>query len=115
MITKVQRRISYLLLGIIAFIFCGNNFFVHSHQVNESQILVHSHPYIPGNSHTHTSSGFSLIAAVNILLATALLSAILAVVHNAIGIGTILACVNAICVTVVSAVVRGRAPPVIHC
>lgn len=58
-----------LLLGVFAFFYCGNTLFLHTHII-EGNKIVHSHPYLPSGTHSHSSQALESIAGFN----TALLS-----------------------------------------
>ena len=73
------RKKAWFLLVLFALFFCGNTFFVHSHQLIDGHVEVHSHPYMPGSHHTHSDAGFLGIAQLNAAMASMELSAPIAV------------------------------------
>jgi hypothetical protein len=64
---KKERYIklaTWIMLGIFAWFYCGNTLFLHTH-VAEGHKIVHSHPYLPSDSHSHSSQALQSIAAFN--------------------------------------------------
>lgn len=55
---------TWILLGIFAWFYCGNTLFLHSHMY-EGHRIIHSHPYLPSDNHTHSSQAMQSIAALN--------------------------------------------------
>ena len=65
-----SRNIARFLVVLFAMFFCGNTFFIHTHRLFDGRVEVHSHPYMPGATHSHTAAGFQAIAHINAALAT---------------------------------------------
>lgn len=64
-----SRNIAWFLLVLFAMFFCGNTLFFHTHRLFDGHTEVHSHPYVPGSAHSHSSCGFQAIAHINAALA----------------------------------------------
>lgn len=76
---KRQRRIATWLLVVFALFFCGNNFFVHTHRLAEGVTVVHSHPFVPGTTHSHSAGSFAAVSAANVALAAVIVAGVLVV------------------------------------
>lgn len=61
---RCTKFATWILLGIFAWFYCGNTLFLHSH-IYQGRTIVHSHPYLPSDTHTHTSLALQSIAAFN--------------------------------------------------
>lgn len=53
------------LLVVFATLFCGNTFFVHHHADLNGHSVTHSHPWMPGTSHSHSQQQTTSIAELN--------------------------------------------------
>lgn len=60
MVKGIKQTISLLLLVVYAFFFASANFFYHSHQDAEGNI-VHSHIYWGHKAHSHTTAQLQII------------------------------------------------------
>lgn len=54
-VTKRVNIIAAGLLAIFTFFFFGTTLFIHTHTEEDGTRIVHSHPWTPGSSHSHTS------------------------------------------------------------
>lgn len=52
------------LVGVFAFFYGGNTLFMHSHFADGHRV-VHSHPYLPGSTHSHTDTVMHFLSAAN--------------------------------------------------
>lgn len=68
------RNTALSLLLIFAMFFCGNTLFVHVHSYDNGNRVVHSHPYMPGSSHSHSDSGLLGLAQMNVALGSIVLA-----------------------------------------
>lgn len=59
-----MRFVAALLLSVFALFFSGNLLFLHTHEIGD-ELVVHSHPYIPSASHTHSAGSLQTIAQLN--------------------------------------------------
>ena len=64
-----SRNIAWFLLVLFAMFFCGNTLFFHTHRLFDGHTEVHSHPLIPGTSHSHSGCAFQAIAHINAAMA----------------------------------------------
>lgn len=67
------KIVVWMMLCVFAYFYCGNTMFTHTH-VYAGSLVVHSHPYIPANSHTHLSVEFQYIATINMAGSSMLLT-----------------------------------------
>jgi len=59
------KNISVLMIAVFAIFFCGNTIFIHSH-FDQGHQITHSHPYIPGSTHSHSPEVLQFIAQANV-------------------------------------------------
>ena len=67
------KSITWILLLVFAYFYCGNTLFIHTH-IQDGQRIVHSHPYQPTDSHTHSAQAFQSIASANVVGASVVTS-----------------------------------------
>ncbi len=60
-IRRKERLLAKVLLAIVCHFYCGNTFFMHSHEFGD-EIVWHSHPF---TSNPHTKSAADAIAHIN--------------------------------------------------
>lgn len=58
------KVITWILLCVFAYFYCGNTLFMHTH-IQDGYRIVHSHPYQPTDSHSHSAQAFQNIASAN--------------------------------------------------
>ena len=61
---RFRKILVGFLIAVFASYYCETTCFVHSH-VSELGIVTHSHPYLPGASHSHTTLE---LQALNVLV-----------------------------------------------
>ena len=58
------------LLVVFATLFCGSTLFVHHHADLNGHSVTHSHPWLPGSTHSHTQQQNVTIDEINNALLT---------------------------------------------
>lgn len=58
------KNISIFMIVVFAAFCCGNTIFIHSHLYRGHRIT-HSHPYLPGDHHSHNAVQIVFIAESN--------------------------------------------------
>lgn len=66
----------WIVLVVFACFYCGNTLFSHTH-ILDGHLIVHSHPYLPAGSHTHSSVAFQCISAMNMAGSVMVASAVM--------------------------------------
>lgn len=69
MVKKVKTLFKIFLIVLFGSYYIGNTFFTHTHIINKYSIT-HSHPYLPGGSHTHTEMEYVVVSMFNAMLVT---------------------------------------------
>ncbi|TWV12387.1 hypothetical protein FQ707_09940 [Bacteroidaceae bacterium HV4-6-C5C] len=64
----VQSIFKSFLVVLFLYYHIGNTAFIHTHVI-QNQIITHSHPFLPGAHHGHTSGEIATIAWMNATLA----------------------------------------------
>ena len=62
---KKSKRYAAALLAVFIFFFCANTLFSHTHVTECGAFVVHSHPFVPNSSHTHSGNALLLISQFN--------------------------------------------------
>lgn len=62
---KAARRYAAVLLAAFIFLFCANTLFIHTHVADDGVYVVHSHPFLPHSSHTHSTQALQVISLAN--------------------------------------------------
>lgn len=68
---RFRKILIGLLLALFATYYCETTCFVHSH-VSDSGIVTHSHPYLPGASHGHTTVELQALTLLTAVVFTAI-------------------------------------------
>lgn len=58
------KNISLFMIVVFAAFYCGNTVFIHSH-LYQGHRITHSHPYLPGDHHSHNAVQILFIAEGN--------------------------------------------------
>lgn len=62
---KALCRRAAALLAAFIFLFCANTLFIHTHVVQDGVSVVHSHPFLPNDGHSHSTQAIQVIALIN--------------------------------------------------
>lgn len=65
------------MIALVVNFVAANTVSMHTHQLADGTTLVHSHPYYPAASHSHTGAAIDSISAMNISASSFLESAVL--------------------------------------
>lgn len=66
------RNIARMLLVVFVMFYCGNTFFMHEHVLGDGEKIIHSHPYMPGATHSHSAAALQCISLANAALGAGL-------------------------------------------
>lgn len=107
------RRFALGLLFVFATLFSGNTFFVHSHIGLDGRTIAHSHPFLPGSCHGHSSQQTDAINHINLALMTAELSETTELTKPVEGYIVLTESIVADMVDNTRVTISGRAPPIV--
>lgn len=78
---RFRKILIGFLLAVFAIYYCETTCFVHSH-VSELGIVTHSHPYLPGGAHSHTTLELQALSLLTVLTFTALALGLMPTLHR---------------------------------
>lgn len=62
---RLRQNIAFVVLLLFVNFAFSNVIFMHTHSDGANGTVVHSHPYLPNSTHSHSSSSLAQIAAFN--------------------------------------------------